>query len=396
MDVDELGAEGKPTGKKIKANINVGDVLVKNLGPESVFVECDKDSWDDVDHVDICEWVHIEKLKKDYPNKKNEILANSRFRFDIEAFEISQPTYMCQVRHFYHKKTKYLPDGSYIIYTDDVILYEGPNPYKHGKIPLVIDKDIEIYREVYGRSFITNIEQMQRFYNNIQSGMARDIGVGMMPKWMVPKGSTKIQSLNNEFTVVEYAGAIAPQIVQNVPVSEKLLTVQDRLEMKISKHSLVGDVSRGEVPAGVTANSALRFLDEQEARRVAPLVRARRARIRNTYKMMSSVMGQFYQEDDGRTIRVTSSHHQAQLPYNLPEEEYTILGWTENLLPFHKDGDNNEVNPEKECEDVIYHKADNLGIQSHPEWCYPPSSPSEIVMIDYYQILLDKFLNKEL
>ena len=99
---------------------------------------------------------------------------------------------------------------------------------------------------------------------------------------------------------------------------------------------------------------------------------------------------------DGKTIRVTSSHHQAQLPFNLPEEEYTILGWTENLLPFHKDGNNDEVNPEKECEDVIYHKADNLGIQSHPEWCFPPSSPSEIVMIDYYQTLLDKFLNKEL
>ena len=99
---------------------------------------------------------------------------------------------------------------------------------------------------------------------------------------------------------------------------------------------------------------------------------------------------------DGKTIRVTSSHHQAQLPFNLPQEEYTILGWTENLLAFHKDGNNDEVNPEVECEDVMYHKANNLGIQSHPEWCFPPSSPSEIVMIDYYQTLLDKFLNKEL
>jgi len=99
---------------------------------------------------------------------------------------------------------------------------------------------------------------------------------------------------------------------------------------------------------------------------------------------------------DGKTIRVTSSHHQAQLPFNLHQEEYTILGWTENLLAFHRDGNNDEVNPEVECEDVMYHKANNLGIQSHPEWCFPPSSPSEIVMIDYYQTLLDKFLNKEL
>ena len=99
---------------------------------------------------------------------------------------------------------------------------------------------------------------------------------------------------------------------------------------------------------------------------------------------------------DGKTIRVTSSHHQAQLPYNLPLEDYTILGWTKDLLGFHKDGNNNEINPELECEDVIYHKTNCLGIQSHPEWCYPPHSPSEIVMIDYYQSLLTKFLNKEL
>lgn len=99
---------------------------------------------------------------------------------------------------------------------------------------------------------------------------------------------------------------------------------------------------------------------------------------------------------DGRTIRVTSSHHQAQLPYKLPKEDYKILGWTEGLLKFHKNGNNDEVNPEFECEDVVYYKANNLGIQSHPEWCYPPSSPSEIIMIDYYQELLNKFLNKEL
>lgn len=99
---------------------------------------------------------------------------------------------------------------------------------------------------------------------------------------------------------------------------------------------------------------------------------------------------------DGRTIRVTSSHHQAQLPYNLPEEDYKILGWTKDLLGFHKDGNNDEVNPEFECEDVVYYKANNLGIQSHPEWCFKPSSPSELIMIDYYQELLNKFLNKEL
>ncbi len=99
---------------------------------------------------------------------------------------------------------------------------------------------------------------------------------------------------------------------------------------------------------------------------------------------------------DGKTVRVTSSHHQAQLPYDLPQEDYKILGWTKDLLKYHKNGNNDEISPEFECEDVVYYKTNCLGIQSHPEWCFPPNSDSEKEMIAHYQELLTKFLKKEL
>lgn len=70
---------------------------------------------------------------------------------------------------------------------------------------------------------------------------------------------------------------------------------------------------------------------------------------------------------------ITSTHHQMQYPYNLPEKDYEILYYAEGLSKGHYEGD--KIDPkiimEKgEPEIVLYHKDDNpkcLGIQGHPE-----------------------------
>ena len=62
-------------------------------------------------------------------------------------------------------------------------------------------------------------------------------------------------------------------------------------------------MSRGQVPQGVTANSALRFLDEQESQRLSTLVSNRNSRIVNTLNMMLCTTSDNYRADDGRMIR---------------------------------------------------------------------------------------------
>ena len=93
-------------------------------------------------------------------------------------------------------------------------------------------------------------------------------------------------------------------------------------------------------------------------------------------------------------ILASSTHHQAQFPYNLSKEEYKILGWTENMLPFHQGGDREELNPEKECEIVYYPKTDCLGIQMHPEMLYPDEKYKET--IEFCRELLNDFMNNKL
>lgn len=67
-------------------------------------------------------------------------------------------------------------------------------------------------------------------------------------------------------------------------------------------------------------------------------------------------------------ISITSTHHQAAYPFNLPYYYYQILGWSKDLSKTHLDGDNNELVIDKECEIVYYNGTRCLGIQGHPEF----------------------------
>lgn len=101
-------------------------------------------------------------------------------------------------------------------------------------------------------------------------------------------------------------------------------------------------------------------------------------------------------ETGEESILVTSTHHQAAYPFNMLKARYKILGWTENMLKHHKDGDDRELAPEKECEIVYYPYTKCLGIQSHPEMMFPPRSNQEHKSIEFMRELLTNFLENKL
>lgn len=289
--------------KGYKGPTTVGDVTVKVKGPDRIFPERGKKSWEEIDYLHEIAWMPLEEAKARYPKKKNEIKENVRQLYNWDTTELSQPKNMVMLRTFWHKPTKFLPAGAKIVYCDDCIMENIEFPYEHGKLPFIPQTDIDVYSEFWGRPFITNIEQMQRMYNNIQSGIARDFGIGSAPKWVMPKGACDVNSLNNDFSIIEYTGPMAPQLVTKSPTNQGNFQLQEALEGKISQLSNVYDISRGNVPSGVTANSALRFLDEQESQRIIVQQQKRKRTVVSTYKMMLEIMRQYYRADDGRMVK---------------------------------------------------------------------------------------------
>lgn len=303
--VPVLDKDGNPTGEFYDMPIMVGDVKVEILGPERVFVEQNKTNWNDVNHITVMDWKHVDELKAEYPEHANDIKETDEFFFyDSSDFGLKKRKNHVAVFTFYHKKTKFVPNGAMVTYISSAILEEGVLPYSHGKLPCVFDTDIDVPDELHGRPFLTNIAQLQNLHNMCMASIARNLAVSSMPKWVMPKGAVHRDKLNNEYGIIEYSGPIAPQMVTYSAINKDLYEMPDKVERYIEKGSAVYGISRGEPPKGIKAAVALQFLDEQETQRESRGMAKRQRRVIDTYRMMISVMGDYYKPEDGRMIRI--------------------------------------------------------------------------------------------
>lgn len=98
---------------------------------------------------------------------------------------------------------------------------------------------------------------------------------------------------------------------------------------------------------------------------------------------------------DGRELEITSTHHQAQFPWNLPKDEFKLLGFSVGLSSFHEDGNQKELlgAADRECEIVYYPKTRALAIQGHPEMMFESDYKRRDKTIEWLQALLDKHMN---
>ena len=288
-----------------------GDVEVRVIPPNRVIPQMRSDRYglEDLDHIEFVEWVNTYALKAMYPDHSEDIGSDDALK-EMDLLEGRLHDNETLVHYFFHKKTPFMPKGRYIIYTKDVILYNGDLPFEHGSLPVVRDGDIEVPERFWHQSFITQVEQLQRTYNNVYSSVVRDFGYNG-PKWMVPAGSkVKQASLNPGHNLVEYKGMKAPELVNYNSTNFQNFDFLSKIKEDIYSFGKVYDISRGVVPQGVTANSALRFLDEQETRRSDLLFAKKGQRIVGVGNLIVSTMAQYYRSDDGRIVRTLGSNNQ--------------------------------------------------------------------------------------
>lgn len=98
---------------------------------------------------------------------------------------------------------------------------------------------------------------------------------------------------------------------------------------------------------------------------------------------------------DEKSFIISSSHHQAMFPWELPKDNFKVIAWTNGISDIHQDGDQLEMTlpDNKECEIVYYPKTQCLGIQGHPEWMERGVYPKTF---EYLDDLLNKFLEDKL
>jgi gamma-glutamyl-gamma-aminobutyrate hydrolase PuuD len=109
-------------------------------------------------------------------------------------------------------------------------------------------------------------------------------------------------------------------------------------------------------------------------------------------------------------ILVSSDHHQAQYPWNLPEGTWDLLGWTEKISHIHTGWHSSGVFAElinncahkynspikgsnlPEIEDAYYRNINGLAIQCHPEWM-TDKTPANLHALNYYRSLVLRLMH---
>jgi hypothetical protein len=191
----------------------------------------------------------------------NEILDDSYLNVGNDKPLDSVVVYETWIKPGSHKS---FPEGAVVITVDDYLLrlYEGW-PYKHGQYPFTKFEHIPT-STFYADSPLVDLNNLQREYNQIRSEIA-DAGRRMArPQLLVAKGSLVPNKITNEpGLIIEYKPGFAPPTP--IPLSQLpqyYLDQQDRILADWEEISGTRDVTTGQAPAGVTAGTAINYLQE--------------------------------------------------------------------------------------------------------------------------------------
>ena len=222
-------------------------------------------------------YADVDDLKAQFPKVADKIKVSSNENMPINAENYDTAEIKNRTEYFklYHKPTSVLGYGRYVMCTRDAMLINDDMP-EYWRIeddcgitqfPFVRITDIDPPGCIRGYSAIDFARQLNNLYSNFTTMMARSIFQSAHHKWMVPRGSAKLESLSNGDTIVQYKGAIPPQSVAPNPVSPALWQGRESLKSDFAMVMGSSGVSRGTPPPGVKAWHAIQYLDELENER---------------------------------------------------------------------------------------------------------------------------------
>lgn len=314
-----------PRKKDGKAFERMGDVCVRNVSANHVFPEPRKKKFEDLNYITEVRWENVHEIKAMYPKAADAIQIQenrgdtNRTDGDHSGAEGDTRLYwnLCEndasddqipVKYFYHRATRHLPEGKFIKWVSGAILEQSDLKdvaSDTGELPCVKDADLDMLDQFWGKSHIVNTENLQTLSNSILNSVTGDFGANNIGRHFIAKGSgVKSEDLSNESRVVTFNGQVPPVYLAPAPTNPQAIPFFELLGRLIGKQSSVYEITRGEVPKGVTANSALRFLDEQESNRTETSDKKKAERQRKVAMMILATVRTHYKDSDKRIARV--------------------------------------------------------------------------------------------
>lgn len=200
---------------------------------------------------------------------------------------------------------KDFPEGGVVTVTgDQVIQYSPIFPYEHGEYCFAKIDHIPSGK-FYSTSVIEDLIPVQREYNRTRSQIVEAKNRMAKPQMSAQIGSIDVSKMTSEpgQVVLYKPGFQAPQPIPMLPLPSYVLNEVQQLTADFDDISGQHEVTRGNVPPGVTAATAISYLQEQDDSMLTSEVDSIESALEKMAKQTLSLVGQFW--DIPRIVKIT-------------------------------------------------------------------------------------------
>ena len=180
------------------------------------------------------------------------------------------------LRELWERPSLDYPRGRLIIYAGSKMLFEGENPYEGLKceIPLVAFRDATVPDRLWGQSATEQAIPAQRAANKSKSDILQALSDGAQNKWFVPRQAALLGGALDRSTdeAVEYNAPFAPSRVAGAGVPQGLFENFNHSSSLIDELFGVNEVSKGQMPTGVTSGVQVQLLQEADENRLGSIL----------------------------------------------------------------------------------------------------------------------------
>jgi hypothetical protein len=166
------------------------------------------------------------------------------------------------------------PQGAFMVWTGKNLLwYQKSWPYAKKEYPFAKIDHIPTGR-FYGDSTICDLIPIQKEYNRTHSQIVEIKNKMAKPQWTAQKGSVDANRMTAEpGLVIQFTpGFQEPRPVQPPSLPSYVIDELERLGREMDDLAATGEITKGNVPPGITAASAISYLQEENDNRFAPTV----------------------------------------------------------------------------------------------------------------------------
>jgi hypothetical protein len=169
--------------------------------------------------------------------------------------------------------TNLLPNGGVVIMIDDCIVgyFDQGLPYNHDQYPFAKFEQIPT-STFYASSVLEDTNSLQREYNVLRSEISEAGKRMAKPQLLAARNSIIASSMTNEpgQIILYKQGYNPPTPIPLAPLPEYYVSQQDRVLSDIEDLSGQHEVSKGSAPPGVTAGTAINYLQEKDDAYLTP------------------------------------------------------------------------------------------------------------------------------